>query len=74
MPSLLDCPPGTTVRMAGIDRAGNNYSARRLLEFGFVPDAEVTVIARGATGGILVGVGESRVALDSRTAARLRHR
>ncbi|WP_327352694.1 FeoA family protein [Streptomyces sp. NBC_01304] len=70
MPSLLDCPPGTTVRMAGIEQSSG---ARRLLEFGFVPGAEVTVIARGATGGLLVGIGDARVALDSRTASRLRH-
>ncbi|MFC7307117.1 ferrous iron transport protein A [Streptomyces monticola] len=75
MPSLNDCRPGTTVRMAGIENPeGGTTARRRLLEFGFVPGAEVTVIARGATGGLLVGVGEARVALDFRTAAGLRHR
>ncbi|MEV7415866.1 FeoA family protein [Streptomyces sp. NPDC089919] len=72
MPSLLDRRPGTTVRLTGIAPGRPAEGRRRLLEFGFVPGAEVTVIARGATGGLLVGVGEARIALDSRTAARLR--
>ncbi|MFE3559316.1 ferrous iron transport protein A [Streptomyces sp. NPDC059193] len=74
MPSLNDSRPGTTVRLTGIapapGRAGG--SRRRLLEFGFVPGADVTVIARGATGGVLVGLGATRLALDSGTAGRLR--
>ncbi|MEV7521102.1 FeoA family protein [Streptomyces sp. NPDC091371] len=74
MPSLNDSRPGTTVRLTGIAPAAgqDGGSRRRLLEFGFVPGADVTVIARGATGGLLVGLGETRVALDSRTAGRLR--
>ncbi|MFJ7203573.1 ferrous iron transport protein A [Streptomyces sp. NPDC098789] len=72
MPSLNDSRPGTTVRISGIDPGHRGGSRRRLLEFGFVPGAEVTVIARGATGGLLVGLGATRVALDSRTADRLR--
>ncbi|MFC9294852.1 ferrous iron transport protein A [Streptomyces sp. NPDC057011] len=72
MPSLNDSRPGTTVRITAIDPGQCGGSRRRLLEFGFVPGADVTVIARGATGGVLVGLGEARVALDSRTAGRLR--
>lgn len=72
MPSLNDSRPGTTVRITGIDPGRHGASPRRLLEFGFVPGADVTVIARGATGGVLVGLGEARVALDARTAGRLR--
>ncbi|MFJ9343236.1 ferrous iron transport protein A [Streptomyces sp. NPDC101733] len=72
MPSLNDSRPGTTVRITGIDPGQSGGSRRRLLEFGFVPGAHVTVVARGATGGVLVGLGAARVALDSRTAARLR--
>ncbi|MGW1770473.1 FeoA family protein [Streptomyces sp. NPDC002104] len=78
MPSLNDSRPGTTVRITGIDPARTDDpgrargSRRRLLEFGFVPGADVTVIARGATGGLLVGLGDTRVALDTRTAGRLR--
>lgn len=74
MPSLNDSRPGTTVRLTGIDPVPGQGggSRRRLLEFGFVPGADVTVIARGATGGLLVGIGATRVALDSRTAGRLR--
>ncbi|MER7761648.1 ferrous iron transport protein A [Streptomyces sp. NPDC097619] len=70
MPSLLDHRPGTTVRLTapGPEAPGR----RRLLEYGFVPGVQVTVIARGATGGLLVGLGEARVALDSRTATGLR--
>ncbi|MEV6950558.1 FeoA family protein [Streptomyces sp. NPDC051183] len=74
MPSLNDSRPGTTVRITGIAPGAGpgGGGRRRLLEFGFVPGADVTVIARGATGGLLVGLGETRVALDSRTAGRLR--
>ncbi|MCX5126548.1 MULTISPECIES: FeoA family protein [unclassified Streptomyces] len=72
MPSLYDSRPGTTVRITGIDPGQAGGSRRRLLEFGFVPGADVTVIARGATGGLLVGLGDTRVALDTRTAGRLR--
>ncbi|MCJ0874817.1 FeoA family protein [Streptomyces sp. AP-93] len=72
MPSLNDSRPGTTVRITGIDPGRAGGSRRRLLEFGFVPGADVTVIARGATGGLLVGLGDTRVALDTHTAGRLR--
>ncbi|MDD9376106.1 FeoA family protein [Streptomyces sp. ZAF1911] len=72
MASLNDSRPGTTVRITGIDPGQAGGSRRRLLEFGFVPGADVTVIARGATGGLLVGLGDTRVALDTRTAGRLR--
>ncbi|MFD6433332.1 ferrous iron transport protein A [Streptomyces venezuelae] len=70
MPSLNDCPPGTTVRVVG----ATGPDRRRLFDFGFVPGAEVTVIARSVAGGVLVGLGDARVALDSGTASRLRHR
>ncbi|MFJ7265180.1 ferrous iron transport protein A [Streptomyces sp. NPDC099050] len=72
MPSLNDSRPGVTVRITGIDSGQAGGSRRRLLEFGFVPGVDVTVIARGATGGLLVGLGDTRVALDTRTAGRLR--
>ncbi len=72
MPSLNDSRPGMTVRITGIDPGQGGGSRRRLREFGCVPGADVTVIARGATGGLLVGLGDTRVALDTRTAGRLR--
>ncbi|WP_424215159.1 FeoA family protein [Streptomyces sp. BI20] len=72
MPSLNDSSPGTTVRLIGIAPGGPENSRRRLREFGFVPGADLTVVTRGATGGVLVGIGATRVALDADTAERMR--
>jgi Fe2+ transport system protein FeoA len=43
----------------------------RLLELGFVPGIELRVIGRGLTGGLVVAHGDTRTALDDRTAAAL---
>lgn len=43
----------------------------RLLELGFVPGAELRVVGRGLTGGLVVAHGDTRTALDTRTAAAL---
>jgi Fe2+ transport system protein FeoA len=43
----------------------------RLLELGFVPGTELRVVARGFAGGLVVAHGDTRTALDDRTAAAL---
>ncbi|MCC3655702.1 MULTISPECIES: FeoA family protein [Streptomyces] len=43
----------------------------RLLELGFVPGTELRVLARGLAGGLVVAHGDTRTALDNRTAAAL---
>ncbi|WP_107046727.1 FeoA family protein [Streptomyces albus] len=43
----------------------------RLLELGFVPGTELRVLARGLAGGLVVAHGDTRTALDDRTAAAL---
>ncbi|MFB9238022.1 FeoA domain-containing protein [Plantactinospora siamensis] len=37
---------------------------RRLLELGFVPGRGIRVLGRGATGGLLLALGDARLALD----------
>lgn len=64
--TLRSCASGTRVR---IDRVRVPAGERlRLAELGFVRGAEVRVVGRGATGGLLVALGDARVALDSATA------
>ncbi|MCN9243806.1 ferrous iron transport protein A [Streptomyces sp. RY43-2] len=66
---LRDCAPGDRLTLRRLRvRAGERL---RLLELGFVPGALLHVIARGATGGLLVGLGDARVALDGATAGAL---
>jgi ferrous iron transport protein A len=44
---------------------------RRLAERGFVPGARLRLVARGPAGGLVVAVGDTRTALDARTAAAI---
>lgn len=68
--TLRGCGPGTRVRVAEVrvpvaDRL-------RLAELGFVRGAEIRVVGRGTAGGLLVALGDARVALDGATAAGVR--
>ena len=62
---LRECPPGSRVRLRGM--RGRPASHRRLLELGFVPGAIIRVVGRGAVGGMVIALGDARVALDART-------
>lgn len=63
---LAGCAVGSTVRLGGLDSVGASQR-RRLAEFGLRPGRWVTVLARTAGGGRLVGLGTSRIALDAET-------
>ena len=67
---LAGCAVGSTVRLAGLDSV-DGTQRRRLAEFGLRPGGLVTVLARTAGGGRLVGLGTSRIALDAETARSL---
>lgn len=43
----------------------------RMLELGFVPGVELRVVGRGPAGGLVVAHGDTRTALDDRTAAAI---
>ena len=60
---------GTMVCVTDVDSSGSERL--RLAEFGLRPGAVLTVLARTAGGGHLVGLGTSRIVLDHRTAGRL---
>jgi ferrous iron transport protein A len=62
--TLIQVPVGTTARLA--DTAGHP-SSRRLAELGIRPGADIRVMRRTSGGGRLIGVGHSRMALDSTT-------
>jgi ferrous iron transport protein A len=66
---LRDCPLGREVRLRRL--ATGRRERRRLLELGFVPGAWLRVIGRGVAGGLVVAVGDARVALDADTGASL---
>lgn len=67
--TLAECDPGTRARVLSF--RGAKADRLRLAELGFVRAADLWVIARGATGGLLVALGDARVAVDDRTAAAL---
>lgn len=69
MTSLRDCVPGDRMRLRRVRVPAPDRL--RLLELGFVPGAALHVVARGATGGLLIGLGDARVAVDGRTAQSL---
>ncbi|MGH4028997.1 FeoA family protein [Actinomycetota bacterium Odt1-20B] len=63
---LHGCAPGARVRLTHVTvPAGERL---RLAELGFVRGAELRVLGRGATGGLFVGLGDARIALDTATA------
>ncbi|MEU6126884.1 FeoA family protein [Streptomyces sp. NPDC047123] len=67
--TLHGCRSGRPVR---VDRLTVPPGDRlRLAELGFVRGARMRVVGRGATGGILVALGDARIALDDATALRI---
>lgn len=65
--TVADCAPGSVVRLRRV--AARNG---RLRELGFVPGAVLRVLARGGTGGLIVAIGDARMAVD-REIARVIH-
>jgi ferrous iron transport protein A len=66
---LAGSPVGAVVRLTGLHLAARDRL--RLAELGLRPGAAVTVLARTAGDGRVVGLGTSRIALDHATACRL---
>jgi ferrous iron transport protein A len=67
--TLRDCPPGRDVRLREVAVVGPDR--RRLFEWGFLPGTPLRVVARSLAGGLIVAVGDARVALDARLAGSL---
>lgn len=67
--TLRDCPPGGEVLLREVAMAGPER--RRLLEWGFVPGVRLRLVARSLAGGLVVALGDARVALDARLARSL---
>jgi ferrous iron transport protein A len=67
--TLRDCPPGGEVLLR--DVLAGDPDRRRLLEWGFVPGTRLRLVARSLAGGLVVAVGDARVALDARLARTL---
>ncbi|MFC5185272.1 FeoA family protein [Actinomadura harenae] len=57
--TVAECAPGAVVRLRRV--AARNG---RLRELGFVPGAVLRVLARGGTGGLIVAIGDARMAVD----------
>ncbi|WP_199547710.1 FeoA family protein [Streptomyces sp. N35] len=64
--TLRGCAPGTHARIRRITTDAQDRL--RLAELGFVRGAEIRVVGRGATGGLLLALGDARVAVDDATA------
>lgn len=60
---------GTVLRLRRV--TGDRRHRRRLVELGFVPGARLSVIGRGMHGGLILGLGDARVAVDAATAGTL---
>jgi Fe2+ transport system protein FeoA len=67
--TLHECLPGFEVLLREV--AADGPSRRRLLEWGFVPGVRLRLVARSLAGGLVVALGDSRVALDARLARSL---
>ncbi|NJC73149.1 ferrous iron transport protein A [Planosporangium thailandense] len=67
---LRDCRPADRARLNRIE--GDRQQRRRLMELGFVPGQILRVLGRGATGGLLLAVGDARIAVDVETCRALR--
>ncbi|MFI7445658.1 ferrous iron transport protein A [Nonomuraea indica] len=68
MKSVRHLTPPATVRLKRVAAIPERV---RLMELGFLPGADIHVMSRGATGGFLVAVGDSRIAIGDRTAGGL---
>lgn len=66
--TLNQVPVGTSARLVDVSA---HPGSRRLAELGLRPGAQVHVMRRTSGGGRLVGLGPSRMALDSATATAL---
>lgn len=66
--TLNQVPVGASARLVDISA---HPGSRRLAELGLRPGAQVHVMRRTSGGGRLVGLGPSRMALDSATATAL---
>ncbi|MGW1076286.1 FeoA family protein [Streptomyces sp. NPDC002537] len=64
--TLRSCRPGNRVLLRRLNVPATERL--RMAELGFVRGAELRVVGRGATGGLLVALGDARVALDDATA------
>ncbi|MPZ84482.1 MAG: ferrous iron transport protein A [Actinophytocola sp.] len=67
--TLRDCPPGAPVLLRDMTAVG--AERRRMLEWGFVPGARLRLVARSLAGGLVVALGDARVALDAGLARSL---
>ncbi|MFF4777037.1 FeoA family protein [Microtetraspora fusca] len=60
---------GALMRLCQV--TGDRRHRRRLAELGFVPGAVLSVLNRGMHGGLVLALGDGRVAVDALTAATL---
>jgi Fe2+ transport system protein FeoA len=67
--SLAELPPGARVVL--VTSTDELRPALRLAELGLRPGCRLTVLARTAGGGRVVGVGHARIALGRAVARRL---
>jgi len=63
------CSPGDRAVLRAV--RGPRDQARRLLELGLVPGTVLRVLTRGATGGLILAAGSTRIAIDARVASLL---
>lgn len=66
---LAAATPGRAVVVAEL--GGGPGPARRLRDLGLAEGRELSVVQQRAEGGVLVAVGEARLALDAETAGRV---
>lgn len=64
-----DTAVGAPMRLRRV--TGDQRHRRRLVELGFVPGAPLSVIGRGMHGGLILALGDARVAVDAATAGTL---
>ncbi|MBP2706155.1 ferrous iron transport protein A [Microbispora sp. RL4-1S] len=64
-----DFARGGVMRLSRV--TGDRRHRRRLAELGFVPGAKMSVLNRGLHGGLVLVLGDGRVAVDALTAATL---
>ncbi|MER5885351.1 ferrous iron transport protein A [Streptomyces sp. NPDC001941] len=64
--SLRSQGPGAHVRVVRVGVGA--HDRLRLAELGFVRGARITVLGRGATGGLRIALGDARLAIDDDTA------
>jgi ferrous iron transport protein A len=67
--TLRECRPGAEVLL--LEMTVDGPDRQRLLDWGFLPGARLSLVARSLAGALVVALDDARVAMDAELAGAL---